>query len=76
MRRLSESGANRRLKEFAADLVRQHVDVVATIGTLAGFAVKQATSTIPIVFGAISDPVGVGLVMSLARPAEMQPAIR
>ena len=57
-----------RLKEFAADLVQQHVDVIVTIGTPAGFAAKQATSTIPIVFGAISDPVGVGLVASLSRP--------
>jgi putative ABC transport system substrate-binding protein len=61
-------GNSERLKEFAADLVRQHVDVIVTVGTPAGFAAKQATSTIPIVFGAISDPVGVGLVTSLARP--------
>ena len=61
-------GNSERLKEFAADLVRQHVDVIVTIGTPAGIAAKQATRTIPIVFGAISDPVGVGLVTSLARP--------
>jgi len=61
-------GNSQRLNEFAADLVRQHVDVIVTIGTPAGFAAKQATSTIPIVFGAMSDPVGVGLVVSLARP--------
>jgi putative ABC transport system substrate-binding protein len=61
-------GNSQRLKEFAADLVRQQVDVIVTIGTPAGFAAKQATNTIPIVFGAISDPVGVGLVRSLARP--------
>jgi len=61
-------GNRERLKEFAAELVRQHVDVIVTIGTPAGFAAKQATGTIPIVFGAISDPVGVGLVTSLARP--------
>jgi len=66
-RRFAE-GDSERLKEFAAGLVRQHVDVIVTIGTPAGFAAKQATSTIPIVFGAISDPVGVGLVASLARP--------
>ena len=57
-----------RLKEFAADLVQQRVDVIVTIGTPAGFAAKQATATIPIVLGANSDPVGVGLVASLARP--------
>lgn len=56
------------LKEFAEDLVRQRVDVIVTSGTPAGFAAKQATSTIPIVLGANSDPVGVGLVASLARP--------
>src|SRR6266446_5007245 len=61
-------GNPERLKEFATDLVRQQVDVIVTIGTPAGFAAKKATGTIPIVFGAISDPVGVGLVASLARP--------
>ena len=39
-----------------------------TAGTPAGFAAKKATSTIPIVLGANSDPVGVALVASLARP--------
>ena len=61
-------GNSERLKEFAAQLARQNVDVIVTIRTPAAFAAKQATSTIPIVFGAISDPVGVGLVASLARP--------
>jgi putative ABC transport system substrate-binding protein len=56
------------LKEFAADLVRQKVDVIVTVGTPAGFAAKEATATIPIVLGVNSDPVGVGLVASLARP--------
>ena len=66
-RRFAE-GNNERLKEFATELVSQHVDVIVTMGTPAGFAAKLATSTIPIVLGANSDPVGVGLVMSLARP--------
>jgi putative ABC transport system substrate-binding protein len=61
-------GNSERLREYAAELVRERVDVIVTIGTPAGFAAKQATGTIPIVFGAISDPVGVGLVTSLARP--------
>jgi ABC-type uncharacterized transport system substrate-binding protein len=61
-------GSTERLKEFAAELVQQRVDVIVTIGTPAGFAAKQATTTIPIVLGANSDPVGVGLVASLARP--------
>ena len=66
-RRPAEGNAER-LKEFATDLVQQRVDVIVTIGTPAGFAAKQATTTIPIVLGANSDPVGVGLVASLARP--------
>jgi putative ABC transport system substrate-binding protein len=49
-------------------LVRQKVDVIVTMGTPAGLAAEQATSTIPIVLGANADPVGVGLVASLARP--------
>src|SRR3974390_2951834 len=61
-------GSSERLKEFAQDFVREHVDVIVTIGTPAGFAATRATSTIPIVLGAISDPVGLGLVKSLARP--------
>jgi putative ABC transport system substrate-binding protein len=66
-RRFAE-GDKERLKEFAADLVRQKVDVIVTMGTPAGLAAEQATTTIPIVLGANSDPVGVGLVASLARP--------
>lgn len=61
-------GSSERLKEFAQDFVRERVDVIVTIGTPAGFAAIRATSTIPIVLGAISDPVGLGLVKSLARP--------
>jgi putative ABC transport system substrate-binding protein len=61
-------GNTERLKDFAAELVRQHVDVIVTIGTPAGFAAKLATTAIPIVLGANSDPVGIGLVTSLARP--------
>jgi len=61
-------GNSERLREFAADLARQQVDVIVTIGTPAGLAAKEATSTIPIVLAANSDPVGVGLVSSLARP--------
>lgn len=66
-RRFAE-GDRGRLKEFAADPVQQKVDVIVTMGTPAGLAAEQATSTIPIVLGANSDPVGVGLVASLARP--------
>src|SRR5262249_51158045 len=66
--RKSAGGNTALLTDFAGELVRQHVDVIVTAGTPAGFAAKKATSTIPIVLGANSDPVGVGLVASLARP--------
>lgn len=61
-------GARERLKEYAADFVQEQVDVIVTIGTPAGFAAKQTTTTIPIVLGANADPVGIGLVASLVRP--------
>jgi putative tryptophan/tyrosine transport system substrate-binding protein len=66
-RRFAE-GDTKRLDDFAAELVRQQVDVIVTVGTPAGFAAKKATSTIPIILGGNADPVGVGLVASLARP--------
>src|SRR5262249_1798829 len=54
--------------EIAAEFVRLKVDVVVTSGP-AVFAAKQATSVIPIVFATVADPLGTGLVASLARPA-------
>jgi putative tryptophan/tyrosine transport system substrate-binding protein len=60
-------GMPERLAEAAAMLVRRPVDVIATYGTPATFAAKQAT-TIPVVMIAIGDPVRAGLVPSLARP--------
>jgi putative ABC transport system substrate-binding protein len=61
-------GREERLAEIAAEFVRLKVDVIVTSGTPAVMASKQATSVIPIVFAAVSDPVGTGLVASLARP--------
>src|SRR4051812_13020577 len=66
--RKSAAGNQTLLADFADDLVRARVDIIVTAGTPAGFAAKKATGTIPIVLGANSDPVGVGLVASLARP--------
>ena len=57
-----------RLPELAADLVRLKVDLIVTSGGPTPLAAKNATSTIPIVMTVSVDPVGAGLVASLARP--------
>ena len=62
-------GRNDRFAEIAAEFVRLRVDVIVTQGTASIIAAKQATAVIPIVFAAAGDPVGAGLVASLARPA-------
>jgi putative ABC transport system substrate-binding protein len=56
------------LPDLVADLVRLNVDIIVTSSTPATLALKNGTKTIPIVFVAVSDPVGSGLVASLARP--------
>jgi putative tryptophan/tyrosine transport system substrate-binding protein len=61
-------GRNERNAENAAELVRLKVDVIVTQGTPSTLAAKQATAVIPIVFAGAGDPVGTGLVASLARP--------
>jgi len=64
--RYAERGLDQ-LPELAAELVRLKVDIIATAG-VGVQAAKKATHTIPIVFAAATDPVGTGLVNSLARP--------
>jgi putative ABC transport system substrate-binding protein len=61
-------GRNERFPELANDLVGLNVDVILTWGTDAVLAARQATTTIPIVMGAIGDPLGSGIVTNLARP--------
>jgi putative ABC transport system substrate-binding protein len=62
------SGQVERLPELAAELVHLKPDVIVTPTTPASVAAKQATTTIPIVFAAVADAVGAGLIANLARP--------
>src|SRR5262245_17033694 len=57
-----------RLPELAADLVRQKVNLIVASGRAPVFAAKNATTTIPIIMTGFPDPVGEGLVASLAQP--------
>jgi putative ABC transport system substrate-binding protein len=66
-RRYSEGRADR-YPALAAELVRLQPDLITAVGTPGALAAKAATTTIPIVFAAVGDPVGSGLVESLARP--------
>ena len=61
-------GRYERAAEIASEFVQRKVDVIVTSATAGAVAAKQATSVIPIVFAAAGDPVGTGLVASLARP--------
>ena len=65
--RFAEGGAER-LRDLAAELVHLKVDVIVSHGTPAGLAAKRATTSIPIVVMGSGDPIGAGLVSSLARP--------
>src|SRR5215813_6365706 len=64
----SANGDYARVPQFVADLVQRKVEVIVVDSTVATRAVKQATSTIPIVMSVVADPVGSGLVTSLAHP--------
>ena len=64
----SAEGNNDRLPALAAELVRRKVDIIFAAGATAARAAKKATSVIPIIFVGSTDPVGNGLVASLARP--------
>jgi putative ABC transport system substrate-binding protein len=57
-----------RLPALMADVIARRVDLIVTYGTPAATAAKNATSTIPIVVATMGDPIGTGLVASLARP--------
>src|SRR5262249_55138983 len=61
-------GRAERAAEITAEFVRRKADVIVTSGTSSVLAAKQTTADIPIVFAAAGDPVGTGVVTSLARP--------
>ena len=63
-----QEGRHERLPDLVAELVQLRVDVLVPVGTQPSRAAKQATSTIPIVMAQVGDPVGSGLVTSLAKP--------
>jgi len=62
------TGEREQIPKLAAELVRLKVDIIVAPGTPVAQAAKAATGTIPIVFAGVADPVGTGLVASLARP--------
>jgi len=64
----SSDGRDERFPGLASELVRLQVDLIVTRGTPAALAAKRATQTIPVVMAASADPVGSGIVASLARP--------
>jgi putative ABC transport system substrate-binding protein len=62
-------GKYERFPTLVAELLAVPVDVIVTAGTPATLAVKKATSSVPLVMIAVGDPVGTGIVSSLARPS-------
>jgi putative ABC transport system substrate-binding protein len=61
-------GRSERFAEIAAEFVRLNVDTIVTSGAIAVLAAKAVTTVVPIIFVGAGDPVGNGLVASLARP--------
>jgi len=61
-------GKYERFPELIAELIALKLDVIVTAGTPATLAVKKATTTVPLVMVAVGDPVGTGIIASLARP--------
>jgi putative ABC transport system substrate-binding protein len=68
--RFGEGKGPSRLAELAAELVRVKPDVIVVSATSPALAAKKATGTIPIVMASVGDPVGQGIIASLARPGE------
>jgi ABC-type uncharacterized transport system substrate-binding protein len=66
----SADGSLERLNDLADELVRLRVDVLVARSTIGAIAAKRATSTIPVVMANVADPVGSGLVSSLAKPGK------
>jgi len=64
----SADGRQDRFADLASELVRLNVDLIVTRGTPAALAAKAATATIPVVMAGSGDPIGTGIVSSLARP--------
>jgi putative ABC transport system substrate-binding protein len=64
----SADGKSDRLPELAVELVRLQVDVIVAVRTPCAVAAKRATTAIPVVMVSVADPIGTGLVQSLARP--------
>ena len=64
----SADGRQERFPDLATELVRLKVDLIVTTGTPAALAAKNAAGTIPVVIAGVGDPVGSGIVGSLARP--------
>jgi putative ABC transport system substrate-binding protein len=65
---LSAGGRHERFAELAQECLRRKADVIAVTTTPGGFAAKEATQTVPIVMLSLGDPVGTGLISSIARP--------